>query len=944
MSLSFLGLLALSSLAVSAAPNPSYPFNAQLPPVARYGQAYQYQIPSDTFVTPDGSLNYSASGLPSWLAFDDSTRTLSGTPPSSSSSQGDQMLSFTLTGTDASGSTNSTCQLQLSAASEPQLSNADVLDTVLTKSGPLADGSSVVVKPGQPFNIQFPQPLYQDSRQVISYNALTSSHSPLPIWMNFDASTLTFSGTAPSINSQIAPAEEFGVALILTDYSGFASAEIDFQLLIGAHQFAIDFVSQEVNTTVGKPFQYEIPLSNITLDGQGLTGLQNISSVSINSNSSNSWISLDSSNGTLSGTAPSDSAGKSYTISVTMNDLFDDSVTYELIVSVQGADGEQIFSSSSLNPVNATRGQFFKYDVSSFLLDKNATLSVTQDPKTSWLNFNSDNNTFTGMVPDSFNETTVTLKASNDKNLQKRASETASFTINGVDEKKPVHSSSTSASSTSTPTASATASSSTAASTTAASAAPHSGGVSNKTIAILCGVIIPVCVLLALLILFLCCRRRTRSNADGRSPSPKLQISDPILPESDIEKNPGDLVYPVKSITSGTTAGVHTPEMGKGGKLNETEIAPTGLRNITNNNEWEDSPQRASTFNFLRIDGGREDDDEEDIQDANHINNTSTSSGETHIGDRSFSNASAEHASQPFVGQALTLPGDDSVQQRPNSEVEGRPRNSWRQTNTSDKRWQEHQSLGSLATISTDELLTVRLVDRDSGISSSQRDSRPDSFMDPTKSRILTPHHSFMPSDGSSTILKPIGSHSSTLQGHSQSNSIAYSERDTEPAPPMPNLDSLQEEQVRSTSGASRRPYNPKDGTTSFYGLDSESMSTDYRTASSGDDYDEEEDEDEAHSSEGEVIRPYRNSQGELKWNQVPRDESSDFVSMASEDEYSDNNTEVLDGPSRYSASTARTSSRRDTGGKLVDFTKKGESNHNPPVNDNSLSGELAFL
>lgn len=67
-----------------------------IPPKGIEHTPYVYQIPATTFVDPDGDvLSYSASGLPSWLNFDPTTRTLSGTPPDARS------ISVIITASDA---------------------------------------------------------------------------------------------------------------------------------------------------------------------------------------------------------------------------------------------------------------------------------------------------------------------------------------------------------------------------------------------------------------------------------------------------------------------------------------------------------------------------------------------------------------------------------------------------------------------------------------------------------------------------------------------------------------------------------------------------------------------------------------------------------------------------------------------------------------------------
>jgi hypothetical protein len=59
--------------------------------------------------------------------------------------------------------------------------------------------SSFSAKVGFNFEYQFDSNAFTDpNMDVITYTAFQSDGSPLPLWMNFTASTRTFSGNAPA--------------------------------------------------------------------------------------------------------------------------------------------------------------------------------------------------------------------------------------------------------------------------------------------------------------------------------------------------------------------------------------------------------------------------------------------------------------------------------------------------------------------------------------------------------------------------------------------------------------------------------------------------------------------------------------------------------------------------------------------------------------------------
>lgn len=974
----------LSALA-AASPQLGYPFNSQLPPVARPGEEYSYTLPSTTFTTSDGSsLTYTASGLPDWLSFDGSSRTFSGTAPSDAS---DSWFNFNITATDNQGeSANNTATLVVSTLEEPTVDSSAVQSSLSTaSSGAMAGDTAVVLSPGEEFTIQFPESVFATTGDVYGYYGVVQDHTPLPQWVSFDGSQRQFSGTAPSVNSQIAPAQWFTFVMIVSETEGFESAYLEFSIVVGAHTFATNVTEDVLNVTAGTYFEYHVPLANITLDGEPIQQA-NVTSISLN-DTSVSWLALTASNATIAGTPPSNASSETETLEVTVTDSWGDQVSYTLLVSVNG-DNDTIFTSNSLNPVNATQGEYFSYDISSFVQDKSASVETSTRPEAQWLEFHDSNMTFTGMVPDNFTQTDVTLDATSGSR-----SETASFYIRGVSKASK------------TTTASESASASASASSTAAAAAAASSGVNSKTVAIVCGVVIPIAVIAAIILLWFCIRKRNRGSVETvtsdtyNSPGRK-EISRPIPMNPD---DPEALMPPVFPVRSGETStavhsGARTPATEKGTEKDMGQFE----------DGW-DTPQRVSAFNFMKMDGVGADDASSNYysgdQDADTIDEPlqpppapgsggpGSGSGVAGAGSPAgtfYATPPQQHTPQEMTptdrvnATAVTTDNDRGLgvagvrlaagaagaagatgaaaaaaaarTSRASHTSDGVPRNSWRNSDLPvDGRWQEHQSLGSLATISTDELLTMRLVDRNSagtpavggeseqarysGTSVPSAPSARDSFMQPTNSTILTPHHSMMPSDASSGIIRPVGSHSSTLQ-HSKDNSSATASTvnaaTRAPVPAMPNVaetDYATPTAEYTTPVADARNLQPSRAET----IDSMEH---YRTASSGEEYDEYDNHSLGSDDGAAHIRPYRNSRGELSWSHY-----------GGADDDSDDNGAY--DPNRPTSDAFGGPSKRDTirlrdirnGSQSGPASKPSLENTSATLpQDHSVSAELAFL
>lgn len=162
---------------------------------AKQGVTLNYKFASNIIVDQDAwdkNLNYKitlntkdASGqyqsIPSWLSFDPTTQTLVGTPPSDFSGN----LSFFYWGTDMFGNGTAT-SFTLNVAPPNQAP---------TVANAIADQTAAS---GKAFSYSVPSTTFKDpDNDALSYTATQENGSALPIWLSFNASTRTFTGTPP---------------------------------------------------------------------------------------------------------------------------------------------------------------------------------------------------------------------------------------------------------------------------------------------------------------------------------------------------------------------------------------------------------------------------------------------------------------------------------------------------------------------------------------------------------------------------------------------------------------------------------------------------------------------------------------------------------------------------------------------------------------------------
>ncbi|GMF00608.1 unnamed protein product [[Candida] boidinii] len=424
------------------------------------------------------------------------------------------------------------------------------------------------------------------SHSIVDYYGRFNNRTSLPNWISFNSDTLSFSGTAPTVNSDIAPSINYGFMLIATDYQGYTAAYSTFSLVIGAHTLYTSLNSTiVVNATAGDSFEASIPLSDVFYDGESI---QSDEISSVNLYEAPSWVSVSDDNTNIKGTVPEDQLGNEV-LNLTITDKIGNSVFINYEIDVLN----EILEVNSLPNVNATKGEFFIYSLnpSDFSDLENTTIKATFDDDSNWLKYYYTNYTFAGTVPDDFDSLTVDLDCS-----MNSLTKSVSFKIFGVDgtlvssssssssgSSSGSHSSSSSSSSSSTFSSSSASSSSAVEPTSSGSAVPTTNKKSsdnNKKLAIGLGVAIPLAaILLAVILLFFCCWR----------PRQQKKKQDK---ENEVEKGNGPS-------GSGKTGGA-----GGAGVAGEAGYYSESLSPVDSLNTFDsaDTAKRLSALNVLKLD------------------------------------------------------------------------------------------------------------------------------------------------------------------------------------------------------------------------------------------------------------------------------------------------------------------------------------------------------
>jgi hypothetical protein len=508
-------------------PGVAFPFNSQVPTVARVGQPYDFQFSASTFVPDTSNFTYSLSDQPGWLLLDSATRTLTGAP-----SQADiGTSSFTITAADITGAAHMACVMIVSKDPPPQMEWSIAEQLAATANLSSSDPPVVTILPSSPFKFDFRQDSFIDIVQrKLSYYATLSDHTSLPAWLIFDDQSLSFSGTAPELS---AFPQSWSIDFIASDVEGFAGSGATFTLAIGTQQLVFVPEYQEVNITEGQQLEFDGLADTLYLNGDK----KEVDSLQSAEASVPSWLDFDSATLKMTGTVPDEPTDVNITVTVT------DSGANRATAVVRLSTRDGSLFASSVPTLTAYYGRSFTYHFSDSLFSSpDVQLSVVLPTTATWLHFDSATRTLSGDVPSdtAVSEVQGTIKASL---LDSATPGSQTFTI----ELQPPASEGSSSSKV-TPRTSSTSTASSRPTSTIVTGSQHH--LSTRAVAgIITGTVVAATIVAVLLV---CCWRRRRQvegYVEAESPR-KRTISRPLLPpdagtiavttdmQTDVEKHP----------------------------------------------------------------------------------------------------------------------------------------------------------------------------------------------------------------------------------------------------------------------------------------------------------------------------------------------------------------------------------------------------------------------
>jgi VCBS repeat-containing protein len=356
---------------------------------------FAFTIPQEAFRDVDvgDTLTLSAtqadgSALPTWLRFDATTRTFSGTPVNGDVGS----VSVRLTASDMAGASAS----QTFAIEVTNVNDAPEVGVSLTNQ---------TGRVGQAVSWQLPESAFfdVDAGDVLSYSASLADGGSLPAWLSFDATTGNFNGTPASAGS-------YALRVTATDRAG-AQVSQTFTLAVepGGNQAPITAPDAAHVIEDRKLLAWGNVLANDRdPEGERLRvadpGIRRgeYGVLTLLSNGSYAYV-LDDCSSKVQG------LGAGETVTETFNYLASDGTQRSngaLTVTVQGTNDTPDLV-RSLSDVQLAKGKAFSWKVpaGSFRdADRNDTLSYTATLSNgkalpSWLKFDAATQTFSGTAP-----------------------------------------------------------------------------------------------------------------------------------------------------------------------------------------------------------------------------------------------------------------------------------------------------------------------------------------------------------------------------------------------------------------------------------------------------------------------------------------------------------------------------------------------------------------
>jgi Ca2+-binding RTX toxin-like protein len=357
-------------------------------PLATEDATFSYTILPDAFADMDvgDNLSYAvtlANGepLPSWLSYNATTRTLSGTPTNSEVSN----LSFKVTATDVAG------------AAVSQNFNLTVVNTNDAPTVSVAIASQTAIEDAA-FSYVIPANAFADVDvgDNLNYTVALDSGDPLPNWLSYNATTKTISGTPT--NSEVGT---LALKVTATDIAGLSANQ--------TFTFNVENINDTPTVSVAiaaqaaiedTAFSYQIPVNSFNDADVGDSLSYSVSLV--NGNPLPTWLSFDASTRTISGT-PTNSDVGSVVLKVTTTDVAGTTASQNFDVIVANTNDAPTLS-VAIASQTATEDATFSYVIpanafADIDVGDNLTYTVTLDSGNvlpSWLSYNATTRTISG--------------------------------------------------------------------------------------------------------------------------------------------------------------------------------------------------------------------------------------------------------------------------------------------------------------------------------------------------------------------------------------------------------------------------------------------------------------------------------------------------------------------------------------------------------------------
>lgn len=502
-------LLLVHTLSTFAGGEPtiSFPYNAQLPPVARIGNLYSYVFSPHTFRS-GLNLTYALGDHPDWLSFEKEERRLFGVPEDTAVPPGQELVGqpFEIVATDDTGSVTMQSTIVVSKGDGPSVKVP--ISEQIKGFGDYSAPSSIISYPATDFTYSFDTETFKHKPGMINYYASSGDSSPLPAWIRFDADRLTFSGQTPAAEALYQTQQRFDIRLVASDIEGFSSSTIEFSIVVGSHKISADNPVVELNASRGSSLEFDGLADGIWLDNRPVKPGE----LNATADSLPAWLSFDPDTWVLKGTPKKDDHSSNFTVSFT--DVYSDSL--EVLAKVNIATG--LFE-TTFHDVKATPGEDFSLDLSQHFRDPDdIEVKIESKPEQGWLSLKGFK--IEGKVPKSAKGSAQILIKATSKSSGARETEALQMTYLAPNGKTTMSST-------------ATASTSQAPRKTNNEKADKDkdeedvGGISTGTI--LLATIMPILAVALLIMLLICCLRRRRNSRSRTQNKLRTNISNPIL-------------------------------------------------------------------------------------------------------------------------------------------------------------------------------------------------------------------------------------------------------------------------------------------------------------------------------------------------------------------------------------------------------------------------------